>query len=1055
MIKQVFQRVVPGSAALLLATTALAFDPAEGTISQSSPTVTTSGGPYAGANPTPQVDPVCTNDGATCDVFVLNADFSDALRAQAPNSVIKVTTSWDGGSGADDYDIYIRNSESGEIVAQAASSSNPEVATITLADMPAQVDVEVIVFSAAGSTVTILAEFIQVNGAGAEIDLCVPDGEPNEGSARIDAGILNAWVELAPNAEFGAYVHFNSGTQKAQDRLLEDLAMVKLVDFRRYARSVYVQGPVSAFQQIARHPMVVRLEHNAPLRYFGGTAPWAIKARVAQEPVAGGPYFDAAGNKLTGAGVTVGIIDGGLNAQHPDFAGRVMHNYRLADFVAGSGVDFVDVGNDGTSEAPGGGHGTHVAGIAAGGGQMSDGGYSDPAAAPEVPGTYTGIAYESPIVNWGLGAGLVVLSADSAYLHLLDNLDSYDPPLRVVNNSYGNAGGSPYDPGATSSCLIREIIDQNVTMVFAAGNDGGDGSADLTSSSCKHPTPGVICVAWYDDLGSGSRNGPIASGSGRGLIGDPENYPDIAAPGDSITATCITPSPEQALCATGAETNWQPFYGTISGTSMASPYVTGALTLLAQARPDLTPADMEAIIQRTAHKIGDGYDADPQLAGNTINFAYGAGLLDVTAALDALGVSKAGLGAGGSEQVIIAGDADTGVASPAADVLGMSMQEMTVDGMTGIMHRIEVADAADLGAATEVALRIERSLMGEFAATTVLLDGSAVSIPEAGTNNNAVAGQASLDGNIVSVFVSYAAAGFPPVGEAIHNIRVVAETDIGAMDYAPSPDVGAELSSVQPMFGRPFSIQLPAGNPPPSNEKTCELPGLTQFVSPSGITGLAGSQTGHEDLRQGWIAEPLDMPGKLVFTLKTDNLNPAPIPSYRWYMYFNVSGDDNRYFVAMDTTTGVPTYTYGTTGTLDNPAAPVGTFSTLGNIDAASGYSTDGTITLVMDKSVLGIDSGAVLSGIAGSIRQTSNNVQGSGLTVDSAGAIGPYAVVGNETCASANGNKVDAGSALSSGSAAGSDRGASFGGIGGGALGGTLLASLLGLALLRRRVRL
>ena len=123
----------------------------------------------------------------------------------------------------------------------------------------------------------------------------------------------------------------------------------------------------------------------------------AARTRVAQEPVSGGPYFDADGNVLDGSGITLGVIDGGLQGLHPDF-GNILANYRIVgpDLVGAGFPEYVDVGPT-SSEAPGGGHGTHVAGIVAGQGLQSDGGYPVPEVAPYIQGTFTGVAPQAQL----------------------------------------------------------------------------------------------------------------------------------------------------------------------------------------------------------------------------------------------------------------------------------------------------------------------------------------------------------------------------------------------------------------------------------------------------------------------------------------------------------------------------------------------------------------------------------------------------------------------------------------------------------------------------------
>ena len=82
----------------------------------------------------------------------------------------------------------------------------------------------------------------------------------------------------------------------------------------------------------------------------------------------------------------------------------------------------------------------------------------------------------------------------------------------------------------------------------------------------------------------------------------------------------------------------------------------------------------------------------------------------------------------------------------------------------------------------------------------------------------------------------------------------------------------------------------------------------------------------------------------------------------------------------------------------------MGTFTVIGEIEPESNFTTDGVITLVLDKADLNITPGTVIDGMAVSIRQTSNPENGSGLTVDSAASQLQYTVVGNDTCASPTG---------------------------------------------------
>ncbi|MES0873403.1 S8 family peptidase [Sinimarinibacterium thermocellulolyticum] len=1042
---------LPLAGLLWLPLTVAAFSPDGGELSSSNPALVAEGGPYLVSNPTGLVlDPVCTGDGVSCDTFSLGIALDDAYRAAHPRAEVVIGLEW--SNAGDDLDLYVRDEASGALLGASASSDPGERVRLRLADLPTPLRIEAIPFLVTGSTSTLSIALIANPEDGGGGDAC----EQTAGDiGQMDTEVAIDLANLAQNAIYGAFVRFAGGTRKQQDHLLQRLGLTPTHDFRRYVSSVFVTGPVAAFTALLNEPLVARIEYNQPLRYFGSTGVWATRVRVAQEPVAGGPYYDAQGRILTGAGVSLGIIDSGLFGPHPDFADNLLHNFKL--LVPGLATDplYVDIGPL-DSESQVGGHGTHVTGTVAGSGAASDGLYPVAEAAPNIRGTYAGVAPGARIIHWANGAAILVLDVTSAYRHLLDNLDRFDPPLRAVNNSYGDAAGSQYDPGSTASCLIKEIVDRGVVMVFAAGNDGGDGSVDNTSSYCKDPTPGVICVASYDDAGTGRRDGALSGFSSRALKGAPENYPDVSAPGDLITSTCAQVLPSQAICLGGSEGpiegTWLPWYGTISGTSMAAPHVTGAVGLIAQAHPDLTPAQIEEAIKRNARKIGSDYEPDPKLPGSTTHFAYGAGLLDLPAVLDALDTPREGLPPLAQEWVVLDGDTETFVSDPGADIRRLTMQEGALDDLPGIQYRLT------LGAppTSRVAYRVSANVAGLPVSTTVVASSDGVEIPEGGAGNTAVAQRASLDGNVLSFFVPYAQLGFPEPGEPIHNIRAYADGALFTLDAAPSaadvlpePPDQPELPLVpdllkRPMYGRAFTTRLEPGTPPPSTEKSCELPGLTQFTSPPGVTGNVGLPSGQDDLRQLWIAEPAEMPGKLVFTIKVASLAFVP-PLHRWYAYFSLPDDPNAYFVAMDNTTTGVRFIYGTRGQIPVPAVGgVGTFTTLGELDAASTFDADGTIRLVLDKSALGIDTGTVLGSIAASIRQTTP-VNGIGLTTDSGAAARNYTVVGN-VCTTEGGD--GGGSTGGSGGGPGEPDRGRFGG----ALPASLLLLFLGLAAWRVR---
>jgi serine protease AprX len=280
-----------------------------------------------------------------------------------------------------------------------------------------------------------------------------------------------------------------------------------------------------------------------------------------------------------------------------------------------------------------GGHGTHVAGIVAGRDTVLSDGTRVHGAAPA-----------ATLISLSVGAGLSIFGADSALNWVLDhhsNPCAGCPPIKVSNNSYGPTGGGVFDPDSAAAKLQRALAAEGVMTVWAAGNDGPDNSA--TNPPGQDPTPGIVMVASYDDLATGTRNGVVSDFSSRGLAGHPQTYPDISAPGSNITSSCRL---YLVICATGLDPRNGPglldigTFNTISGTSMATPHLVGIVAQLFQVSPGATPAAIENALKATAYKFTNG--AAYQTVGPyTTSVDKGTGLVDVYAAASSLGATPA------------------------------------------------------------------------------------------------------------------------------------------------------------------------------------------------------------------------------------------------------------------------------------------------------------------------------------------------------------------------------------------------------------------------------
>lgn len=398
------------------------------------------------------------------------------------------------------------------------------------------------------------------------------------------------------------------------------------------------RGDKTQIQAVRANPDVNYVEGDGGLDLFLSTSHEATGGELARTDL-----VDGQNGPIDGRGVAVAVIDSGVDGTHPFFqsggSSAVKLNLKnvcgpLTDLVGSFPLPndncFLDLTsvND-TDTLSLGGHGTHVAGIVAGRDTNISGG-------PQVHGAAPG----ATIVSLSVGVGLNIFGANSALNWVLDhhqNPCAGCPPIKVTNNSYGPAGGGSFDSNSATTLLQRALVDEGVVTVWAAGNDGPDNSA--TNPPGQDPTPGIIMVASYDDLGTGTRNGNVSSFSSRGMAGNPSTYPDVSAPGSNITSACRL---YLLICSTGLDPQNGPglfdigTFNTISGTSMATPHVAGIVAQLFQAAPDATPADIEDAIKATAYKFDDGapYEA---FGPNTTSVDKGTGLIDAYAAALSLG----------------------------------------------------------------------------------------------------------------------------------------------------------------------------------------------------------------------------------------------------------------------------------------------------------------------------------------------------------------------------------------------------------------------------------
>jgi subtilisin family serine protease len=403
---------------------------------------------------------------------------------------------------------------------------------------------------------------------------------------------------------------------------------------------VVAVGGADAVREVVAQPGVTYVEGDQPLEYELDTAHRATRSDQALTAVTA-----ADGTRLDGRGITIAVIDSGIDGTHPMFVrdgeSKVVRNLENVCTTLNGPTDicFQQEPTNDTDTNSGGGHGTHVAGIAAG--------YE--VTTPEAV-ALRGAAPEAKLVGLSVGAAIGLINANAAMNWVVDHqrrpcaasdeqdgeIDPDCPPIRATNHSYGpiNTSGddNSFSEGSATVRIQRTLIAQQVSPVWAAGNDGGDGSVALTNPPGMDPTPGVLMVASYNDGQTGSRDSALSGFSSRGKRGATDTYPDLSAPGDLITSAC---RPTLVICQ-GAPSYDEGNYQTISGTSMATPYVAGVVAQLVQADGTArSPGEIEELLENTAHQFtaGGGYEPDPLNPASTTSFDKGHGLVDVTAAL--------------------------------------------------------------------------------------------------------------------------------------------------------------------------------------------------------------------------------------------------------------------------------------------------------------------------------------------------------------------------------------------------------------------------------------
>src|SRR6266704_1598711 len=439
-------------------------------------------------------------------------------------------------------------------------------------------------------------------------------------------------------ASVDVIIQFNQTPTAAHDQKVQNKGGV-LKTKLDFIKGAHYSVPVESLDALADDPDVVYISPDRRLNGSLNNTAAAVNANVAWQS-----GFD-------GTGVGVAVIDSGISL-HADLyssnnKNRIIYNQ---DFVGGGTNDYY-------------GHGEHVAGVIAGSGKDSN--YSTSSGYLR---TFKGIAPNANLINLrvldqnGQGTDSGVISAIQQAINLQSKYH-----IRVMNLSLGRQVFESYKQDPLCQA-VEAAWKAGIVVVAAAGNYGRDnsmGTGGYATITSPGNDPYVITVGAMKTAGSPLRSNSLStsySSKGPTLL-DHVVKPDIVAPGNRVVSLYgppfLNPIPGGSYYVYEALPQQypqnlvlfnyyqQPIFGSsvsssyyfLSGTSMATPVVSGAAALLIQSQPKITPDQVKARLMKTAYKAFpvSSTVVDPLTGVTYVSeydiFTVGAGYLDVGAAL--------------------------------------------------------------------------------------------------------------------------------------------------------------------------------------------------------------------------------------------------------------------------------------------------------------------------------------------------------------------------------------------------------------------------------------
>lgn len=343
---------------------------------------------------------------------------------------------------------------------------------------------------------------------------------------------LSLELELAePHREVPVLVEFAGPTESVRTFLHHSIRhQYQLTPFA----SMSLTPP--DIHKVAKDPSIVKIWRDRPVHTCLDASASIISA----------PQAWQAG--FTGRGVRIAIVDTGVDVNHPALAGRIAATH--------------DATGEGFGDSNG--HGTHVAGIAAG----NDSRYRGIAPEATMLAAKVMGAFGSGSTSWAM-AGVEWAVANGA---------------QVINLSLGSDGACDGSDPLSKTC--DAAVARGIVVCVAAGNTGPL-AGSVGSPGCAR---GVITI------GASTDNDKIADFSSRGPTADGRPKPDVLFPGHNIISARAR--------GTKMGNPINDAFTEASGTSMACPHASGAAALILQARPGITPSQVKDLLMSSTADLG-------------------------------------------------------------------------------------------------------------------------------------------------------------------------------------------------------------------------------------------------------------------------------------------------------------------------------------------------------------------------------------------------------------------------------------------------------------------